>query len=175
MTACRKPNLALINQVKTQESRWTDLHEKLGKVERDLTQTAKKYPEHFMDLRKYALNPKDLPDSIASSKNSTFDLQYKKMSIERTRLEVQYATLRNRFNKDINVFNDWQNKLMKNKLSESDAKKTFGELQKNFQTLNTETDSLQVKLIRNIRLHNTLTRDYAVTVGNFNNFNIEPN
>lgn len=78
VTACRKPNLALINQVKTQESRWTDLHEKLGKIERDLGQTAKKYPEHFMDLRKYALNPKELPDSIAGTKTQVLICNIKK-------------------------------------------------------------------------------------------------
>ena len=169
--ACSKPDLALINQVKQFESQWANMNTKLTFIERNLGDAAKKYPSHLQELRQFSPT-KAGTDTLSTA--GSFDIRYKKMMLERDKMELEYKTYKARFEKEVKSFNDWNKDVMNAKMSKETAQKEFEAVKQRYSELDVNLDSLRAHTVQNIDLHNKLTRDYAHTIGNFSNYNMIP-
>lgn len=168
LSACGKPDLALINAVKSFESQWQDMNKKLGFIDRNLSLAEKKYESDAKELGSFVSN--NPTDTIQNT--SGFELEYKRIILERNKLRANYQLSKSSFDKEVKKFNDWQGKLMKNKLNNEKAKKDFKEFQNTYDKMGKEIDDLTAALTKNIEKHNSITRDKAFSIGNYNNFHI---
>lgn len=169
--SCSKPDLALINQVKRFEAQWADMNAKLTFIDRNLADAAKKYPSHLLELRQFSPT-KVIADSVSPS--GSFEFHYKKMMLERDKMEVEYKQYKTRFETEVAAFNEWNKDVMDAKMSKESAQKQFGEIKQKYTALDVSLDTLRSHTVANIELHNKLTRDYAHTIGNFSNYNMIP-
>lgn len=166
--ACGKPDLALINAVKTFESHMQDINENLNFLDRNLALANKKYSADFKELGAFvSSSPTDTTKSVG------FELESKRIILEKDRIDLAYRQTKREFEGALTKFNDWQKKLMKNKLDNEKAKGDFTQYEKQFQTMETKINDLKTQLTLNITKHNNLTHDKAYSMGNYNNFHIE--
>lgn len=166
--ACGKADLALINAVKTFESHMQDINENLNFLDRNINIANKKYPADLKELGTFVSNnPADTTKSVG------FELQYKRVMLEKDKLELSYRQTKREFEGALTKFNDWQGKLMKNKLDNDQAKLDFAKYEKQFQDMEVKISELKKQLTENIAKHNNLTHDKAFSMGNYNNFHIE--
>ena len=71
--ACNKPDLALINSVKSFESQWQNMNEKLNFLDRNLNLTDKKYETDTKELGSFvSKNPTDTTQNVVG-----FELEFK--------------------------------------------------------------------------------------------------
>ncbi|MBX7240163.1 MAG: hypothetical protein K1X92_00345 [Bacteroidia bacterium] len=167
-SACNKPDLALINSVKSFESQWQDMNKQLGFVDRNLSLAEKKYESNAKELGSFVSNaPAD-----TTKNTSPFELECKRIILERNKIRADYQLTKSAFDKEVKKFNEWQGKLMKNKLNNEEAKKDFKAFQDSYTKLDQEIKLLTEKLTQNISKHNNITRDKAFAIGNYNNFHI---
>ncbi len=168
LIGCNKPDLGLINAVKTFEASWQIINQKLGFVDRNLVTTEKKYESDAKELGSFVTNT---PIDTTANGNS-FDVTYKKMVLERNKIRADYQLTKSGFDKEVKKFNEWHTRLMKNKIGKDQANKDYLAFKEEYSRLSTQIDSLSARLTRNINQHNKITRDKAFAIGNYNNFHI---
>ncbi|MEO0898242.1 MAG: hypothetical protein AAFY71_17655 [Bacteroidota bacterium] len=164
LSSCGSTDLSLINQVKRFEPEWMSLSEKVTFMDRYLRVTSRRYVEDLQEV-----------DPLISPSNSeAYGLknQYKTMMDEQTAIATDFDARKAEFAKAVAEFNEWQNKLMKNKLATEEAAQEFINWQKKEENLATGIDKLQNDLIKNIEKHNSLMRRIARSLKIYTNYDI---
>lgn len=168
LLACGKTDLALINAVKTFESHLQDIHETYHFIDRNLTQANQKYPAELKELASFVST-----NAADTLKATGFDLQFKRLMLDKDKIEIEYKQQKRQFEAQLVKFNNWQKKLMKNKLGNDEAKQDFAQFEKQFADMESKANELKQRLQNNFQRHNEITRDKAFSVGNYNNFHWE--
>ena len=170
LMACSSMDLAFINEVKRFEPQWMNLSEKSAFIDQKLSITGRRYPK---DLE--LVEAQIQSSNVGDNGNEVYGLrsQYRKIMGERQKLEERFEAEKKSLTQQVQAFNEWETKLMKNKWDEGFARKRFEEFKKDQQKVQTEIDEIQSLLVRNIRQHNDILSRIAQLLGMYNNFEIE--
>ena len=169
LPACQSStsDLAFVNDVKTFEPKWMDLSETLSYIGRNILVTDNRYN-------------KDLSDIKAATKGAAIgdmeDLlrQYRNMTTMQHEIKKRYENQKELFTKSVHAYNDFENKVMKNKLSLDKAKKNFENFKQQYEDLAEDITKSHADIVRNIEEHNALTRKMVQVSGTYTNFDIDP-
>lgn len=164
LSGCGSSDLSLINEVKRFEPEWMNLSEKVTFMDRYLRITEKRYEA---DL-------KQVDPLISGTSSQAYQLknQYTSMMNDRKLIADDFEKRKGEFTKAVSEFNDWQNKLMKNKLGLEKAKVEFTTFQQRHTQLTEAISEQQNGLIKNIEKHNSLMRRLTRELKIYSNYDI---
>ncbi|MEL6673640.1 MAG: hypothetical protein AAFR61_15655 [Bacteroidota bacterium] len=168
--SCGSIDLSLINEVKRFEPEWMNLSETVTYLKRNLNLTERRYPEDYSDAKPF------LSDASANRRSSLYGLssKYQNLMSERDQMHADFRIQLVEFDKQVAAFNEWVNKLMKNKLGQEEASSAFVEYKRSFRELKKAMEDLQTALILNIESHNDVMRQIAAAIPLYNNYDINP-
>ncbi|MFN0203160.1 MAG: hypothetical protein ACKVTZ_16660 [Bacteroidia bacterium] len=155
-------DLGFTNQMQAYEPKFMELSEKVSYVDRNLSVTDLRYPKDLAELSKY------------SGSDASFQGNYRNMMAQRDAIRKEFTTEKQKFSKLITDFNDFRNRVMQNQVNGEEAKKEFDGIMKNYGTSITKLDDVKQRIVHNIEDHNRLTRNLALSVNVYTNFNIDP-
>lgn len=167
--ACGSSDLSFINEVKRFEPRWMSLSEKAAKIQHNLSITGRRYEKDMQAVSPMIQKDRENWATLFSQKN-----QYRRIITERDSLEARYIRQKELLTETVYKFNDWENKLMKNKLKETDARREFEDFRMQQAALEEEMSEIYTDLVKNIESHNAILRRLAQSLNLFNNFDIDP-
>ena len=98
--------------------------------------------------------------------------QYLNLVSERDDIQTQFDEKQNSFVETVNRFNQWQTKLMKNKLDLDEAHTSFQGFKQELEVLNQDMDEIESKLLDNIEEHNSLLRRITNALKLYTNYDI---
>jgi chromosome segregation ATPase len=161
LTGCGSTDLALLNEVKRFEPEWMDLSEKVT----DLSRLIRKTDNAYESFRIFA-SPR-LGDADANERNGLDNpmARYRNLIKERDELAEDFSEKRERFEKAVQDFNQWQNALMRDELDEEEANKTFETFRETHATLEAEITQVEAKVTKNVEASNTMVRTVCRAIG----------
>lgn len=170
LSGCGSVDLSLINEVKRFEPEWMNLSETVVFIERNLNVTMRRYEKDLNEVEPFIKNPK------SNERNNLFGLrsQYQNVMQKRDEIKGNFETQKEDFVATVSEFNEWVNKLMKNKLSEDEAYASFRSYREKHNTLKTGMRELETELIKNIQEHNSILKQITNKLRLYSNYDINP-
>lgn len=168
VSACGPSDLSLINEVKRFEPEWMNLSEKVSFINQHLRITHRRYEQDLNEVNPFISDPGMAERSNLLGMRSA----YKNMMTERDELETRFQEQRQLFIQTVEDFNNWQTKLMKDKLSESEASQGFADFQAQHDALSAEMAEIEKEVVKNIEKHNSLLRRITSALKLYTNYDI---
>lgn len=167
--ACGGVDLTFVNQVKIFEPKWIDLSEKFSFVQRNLDHTHKRYEQDLAQVEAlFSSVNGDTRVEVMNSRN-----KYREMMAERDKIQESYETKSATFSELVYEFNEWENRLMKGKWGEDEAKAAFIQYQAKYEALDKEVRALQTDLLKNIETHNSVLQTMTKKLEIFTNYDMQ--
>ncbi len=166
--SCGSEDIALINEVKRFEPQWMNVSESAAFIQQKLSVTRRRYPKDLEAIEPSIKNITGADQTVIYSLRS----QYRKVMSNREELEQRYQKASQKLEKVVREFNDWETKLMKNKLNTSSAREEFVEYKQTQAELKEEILEIEIGIIRNIQEHNSILRQMVQILDLYNNFDI---
>jgi len=169
-TGCGSVDLSLINEVKRFEPEWMNLSETVIFIERNLNLTQRRYEKDLKEVEPFIKNPK------SNERNNLMGLrsQYQNVMQQRDEIQTKFEEQKKDFVATVSEFNDWVNRLMKNKLGDDEAYTNFRAYREKHNALKSEMRDLQTELIKNIQEHNTILKQITNKLKLYSNYDINP-
>jgi chromosome segregation ATPase len=167
-SSCGPSDLSLINQVKRFEPEWMNLSEKVSFINQYLRLTERRYPKDLEEVDPF------IKDPGISERNNLMGLrsQYRNLMTERDEIQAEFDERQATFIETVERFNEWQTKLMKSKLNESEAPQSFQQFQQDYASLKQAMSESESKLLDNIELHNSILRQITSALKLYTNYDI---
>lgn len=167
-SSCGPSDLSLINQVKRFEPEWMNLSEKVSFINQYLRLTERRYAKDLEEVDPF------IKDPGISERNNLMGLrsQYRNLMAERDEIQAEFDEQQATFIATVERFNEWQTRLMKNKLSESEAPQSFQQFKEDYATLKQAMSESESKLLDNIELHNSILRQITSSLKLYTNYDI---
>ncbi len=162
VSGCGSTDITLLNEVKRFEPEWTRLSSTVTTTKANLLLT-EQYDQHLKELDPYLSTAGDLGNLRS---------QYRNMMVERDSLSSRFARELALFEEEVTTFNDWVSDLMQDKVDEDNAQVQFDQYQRKYQALSEVMDDLYSRVVKNIDLHNSLTRRMSAAVSLYGNYEI---
>ncbi len=165
---CGREDLALVNQIKRLEPQWMELSEKVSFIDRNLGITQRRYVED-LEVINQRMRKTYGGESVSNLRN-----QYKNVISERDEIKERFEKEKSSFVETVYGFNEWENKVMKNKIDEEEAYQTLATYQDFYTEANSNIDDLFNDLVSNINSHNSILRNLSRQLNLYTNFDIDP-
>ena len=94
------------------------------------------------------------------------------MMTERDELESKFQEQRQEFIKTVQEFNEWQTRLMKNKIDNEEAALGLAEFKQKHSRIHGEMDVIEREVVKNIETHNALLRRITSALKLYTNYDI---
>ncbi|MEO0468879.1 MAG: hypothetical protein AAF206_04600 [Bacteroidota bacterium] len=170
LSACGGTDLALINQVKSFEPNWMNLGDQVSFLDRNLRLAQRNYSEDFEEVDPLISHPATVQRNRLHGLRS----QYMNVMIRRDSLASEFQKEKKRFISEINSFNEWESRLMQDKISNRDAHEQLLAFQESLGEMEETFDDLQNEVIRNIEEHNSIFRRLSTSLRLYSNFDVHP-
>ena len=167
-TSCGPSDLSLINEVKRFEPEWMNLSEKVSFINQHLRITHRRYEQDLKEVDPFITDPGIAERSNLMGMRSA----YKNMMTERDELQTQFEESRQSFIDTVEEFNEWQTRLMKNKIDQSDAIKGLEDFKQKHQAIHEEMNEIERSVVKNIETHNALLRRITSALKLYTNYDI---
>ncbi|MEM7373738.1 MAG: hypothetical protein AAF587_34265 [Bacteroidota bacterium] len=167
-SSCGPSDLSLINEVKRFEPEWMNLSEKVSFINQHLRITHRRYEQDLNEVNPFISDPGMAERSNLLGMRSA----YKNMMTERDELETRFQDQRLLFIQTVEDFNDWQTKLMKDKISNEDATQGFADFKAQHDQLFAEMTTIEKEVVKNIEKHNALLRRITSALKLYTNYDI---
>lgn len=167
--ACGGVDITFVNQVKIFEPKWIDLSEKFSFVQRNLDLTQKRYEQDLNQVE--ALFSEARGETRVELMNSRN--RYREMMAERDDIQEAYETKSKEFSDLVYEFNEWENRLMKGKWKEDEARAAFIQYKAQYDELDKQVRALQTDLLKNIETHNSILQSMTKRLEIFTNYDIQ--
>ncbi|MEM9935880.1 MAG: hypothetical protein AAF824_19805 [Bacteroidota bacterium] len=168
VSSCGGEDLSLINQIKRLEPQWMELSEKVSFIDRNLGITQRRY---VADLE--VINER-MRKTYGGEKVSNLRSQYRNVISERDGIKERFTQEKGAFVETVYGFNEWENKVMKNKIDEEEAYQTLATYQDSYTQINSNIDALYNDMVNNINSHNAILRSLSRELNLYTNFDIDP-
>ena len=169
VAGCGQANLAVLNDVNLFAPKWQEISQQYAFVKRNVGMALPLYQEHLdiMEPKIQKASSRRKPELIGLRN------RYQEMMREAEELKVTYGTEYETLKKTVIIFNDWQTRLMKNKLSDAEAETDFATFKVKYREIREKATALQSSLIKNVETHNSLIEAMADLVGDYQSYKIE--
>ena len=167
-SSCGPSDLSLINEVKRFEPEWMNLSEKVSFINQHLRLTQRRYAKDLEEVDPF------IKDPGISERNNLMGLrsQYRNLMAERDEVQTEFDEQQANFIETVERFNEWQTKLMKNKLGDAEAHEAFQQFQQDHENLKASMAEIESKLLDNIELHNSILRRITSALKLYTNYDI---
>lgn len=162
LSGCGSTDITLLNEVKRFEPEWTRLSSTVTTTRANLRLTDQ-YDEHLRELDPHLNSAGDLGNLRS---------QYRNMMVERDSLSARFERELTQFEGEVTSFNEWVNDLMQDNVDEENARVQFDQYRRKYQALNEVMNDLYSRVVKNIALHNSLTRQMSAAVSLYGNYEI---
>ena len=158
LAGCGGPDVKITNQIKTFGPQWVSLKERMHAVEKNTDDTKGVFEKHYSE---FSGNFSKVRDSTQKALVDSLQNVFHRIVKEKETLSDSIESLISQNNEVAGAFYEWEKKVMRGKISNSDAstdlrkfKETYSEISS---TLKTQEENLQ----KTIDTHNQLFRRLA--------------
>lgn len=167
--ACGGVDITFVNKVKIFEPKWIDLSENFSYVQRNLDLTQKRYDEDLSQVESFFTGAKgNNRVELMNSRN-----RYREIVAERDELQEAYETKYKTFSDVVYEFNEWENRLMKGKWGDDEARAAFIQYKAQYEEMDKQVLKLQTDLLKNIESHNSILQSMAKRLDIFTNYDMQ--
>lgn len=167
--ACGSVDITFVNQVKIFEPKWIDLSEKFSFVQRNLDLTERRYDQDLSQIETLFSSAKgENRVNLLNDKN-----EYREMLKEWGKINENYKSKYQEFTDLVYEFNEWENRLMKGKWGDEEARAAFIQYQEKYDAMDKEMLEMQTDLLRNIEKHNSILQTMTKRLDIFTNYDIQ--
>lgn len=145
-----------------------NLSEKVSFINQHLRITHRRYDQDLKEVDPFITDPGIAERSNLMGMRSA----YRNMMTERDELETRFQEQRQQFISTVESFNEWQTKLMKNKIDQEDAAKGLADFKQQHADLVDEMNDIEREVVKNIETHNSLLRRITSALKLYTNYDI---
>lgn len=169
VTACKEPDIKLVNKVKNFEPRWATLSEKMSYLDRNLSQAEKRFEKDFEELEgMFGV----IADSLRGRRYRAMLKEYDTLVMERDTIRLVYDADKQKRTESVDEFNDWEKKVMRAEIETEQGLKELKAYKATQSELEARTDSLTVILGNLFGRHNEILRKLSEMMEIYTNYDI---
>lgn len=157
--SCGGPDVKITNQIKTFGPQWVSLKERMRSVEKNTDDLKGTFEKHYAE---FSENFSKLRDSAQKSQADSLQKVYHRILEEKKSIAEKVETLKLQNNESAEAFYEWEKKVMKGKISSSDASSDLRKFRETYSEIESDLKKQEENLQRAIDSHNQLFRRFAL-------------
>lgn len=168
-SACKQPDIRLVNKVKTFSPKWAQLNDKFSRLDRNLDIAEDRFAKDFAEIE----------GMFGEIEGKLKGKEYRGMLVDYEKIVTDLDTIRNIYVENKSVysvvvqeFNSFEQQVMNVEIESDEGKVKLKEYKAIHKEIEAETDSLKLVLEGSFSQHNSILRGLCEMMGVFQNFDI---
>lgn len=170
VTACKEPDIKLVNKVKNFNPRWSALNEKLSHLDRNLSIAEKRFEQDFSEIEGML---GQIADSLKGRNYRGMLDDYKVIIADRDTIRMAYTAHKQTYVEAVDRFNSWEKEVMDGDIEAEAGLAELKEYKALHKDIELEVDSMTTSLEQMFGRHNSVLRELSEMMGIYTNYDIK--
>ncbi|MFK7970877.1 MAG: hypothetical protein AB8F95_10940 [Bacteroidia bacterium] len=169
LASCGSADLAVLNEVNMFSPKWQEVSQQFAFVKRNVERAVPIYKDYLAEVEPRI----DESDLSKKAELLTLRNRYREVLREGEKIHESYKSSYGDLKTTVTSFNEFQTRLMRNKLSAAEARADFATYKVQYRDVKQKAFEMQSALVKNIESHNSISSAIADLLGDYQTFKIE--
>ncbi len=170
LVACNKPDIRLVNKVKSFSPKWSQLNDKFTNLDRNLNTAEEHFEQDFAEVEGLL---GEIADSLKGRNYRKMLDEYEEIIQVKDTVREVYDTRKAEYSKVVPEFNEFEKQVTGGEIRSDEGIPQLKEYRGIHREINAELDSVTTELSQSFDKHNRILRELCSMMEIFRNFDIQ--